>query len=117
MNEIRQKTDPELLSHVLPQAMYAPKPRSFIPGAFGYPSVNDTQANGVGNKAIALKNCRNVTLKDFTIYHGGHFAILAMATDNMTIDNLTIDTNRDGMDIDCCVNVRVSNCSVNSPWA
>ena len=116
MNEIRQKTDPELLSHVLPQAMYAPKPRSFIPGAFGYPSANDTQANGVGNKAIALKNCRNVTLKDFTIYHGGHFAILAMATDNMTIDNLTIDTNRDGMDIDCCVNVRVSNCSVNSPW-
>jgi len=29
---------------------------------------------------------------------------------------LKIDTNRDGMDIDCCRNVRVSNCSVNSPW-
>ena len=27
-----------------------------------------------------------------------------------------IDTNRDGIDIDCCKNVRVSNCSVNSPW-
>jgi polygalacturonase len=27
-----------------------------------------------------------------------------------------IDTNRDGMDIDCCRNVRISNCSVNSPW-
>ena len=26
------------------------------------------------------------------------------------------DTNRDGMDIDCCRNVRVSNCTVNSPW-
>src|ERR1700748_2251930 len=25
-------------------------------------------------------------------------------------------TNRDGMDIDCCRNVRVSNCSVNSPY-
>src|SRR5579862_7811201 len=35
---------------------------------------------------------------------------------NKAIDNLTIDTNRDGMDIDCCRNVRVSNCSVNSPW-
>jgi polygalacturonase len=34
----------------------------------------------------------------------------------LTIDNLTIDTNRDGIDIDCCRNVRVSNCSVNSPW-
>jgi polygalacturonase len=36
--------------------------------------------------------------------------------DNLTIDNLIIDTNRDGMDIDCCRNVRISNCSVNSPW-
>jgi len=71
---------------------------------------------GVGNKAISLKNCRNVTLRDFTILHGGHFGILALATDNFTIDNLTIDTNRDGIDIDCCRNVRVSNCSVNSPW-
>ena len=36
--------------------------------------------------------------------------------DNLTIDNLKIDTDRDGMDIDCCKNVRVSNCTVNSPW-
>jgi polygalacturonase len=27
-----------------------------------------------------------------------------------------IDTDRDGIDIDCCQNVRVSNCTVNSPW-
>src|SRR5580658_5425045 len=71
---------------------------------------------GVGNKAIALKNCRNVLLRDFSILQGGHFGILATGVDNLTIDNLTIDSNRDGMDIDCCRNVRVSNCSVNSPW-
>jgi len=71
---------------------------------------------GVANKAIALKNCRNVLLRDFSILHGGHFGILANGVDNFTIDNLKIDTNRDGMDIDCCRNVRVSNCSVNSPW-
>jgi polygalacturonase len=71
---------------------------------------------GVANKAIALKNCRNVLLRDFSILHGGHFGILATGVDNLTIDNLLIDTNRDGMDIDCCRNVRVSNCSVNSPW-
>jgi polygalacturonase len=71
---------------------------------------------GVGNKAIALKNCRNVLLRDFSILHGGHFGILATGVDNLTIENLLIDTNRDGMDIDCCQNVRVSNCSVNSPW-
>jgi len=70
----------------------------------------------VGNKAIALKNCRNVTLSGFSILKGGHFGILATGVDNLIIDSLKIDTNRDGMDIDCCKNVRVSNCSVNSPW-
>jgi polygalacturonase len=82
---------------------------------FGYPSPRDTLAAGIGNKAIALKNCRNVILRDFTIFHGGHFGILATGVDNFTLDNLKIDTNRDGIDIDCCVNVRVSNCTVNSP--
>ena len=76
----------------------------------------NTSRPGVANKAIALKNCRNVIMRDFSILQGGWFAILATGVDNMTIDNLKIDTNRDGMDIDCCKNVRVSNCSVNSPW-
>src|SRR5690242_15951298 len=74
------------------------------------------ESPGVGNKAIALKSCRNVTLRDFSILMGGHFAILLTGVDNAVIDGLHIDTNRDGMDIDCCRNVRVSNCSVNSPW-
>ena len=71
---------------------------------------------GVGNKAIALKNCHNVLLRDFSILKGGHFGLLLTGVDNLTIDNLKIDTDRDGMDIDCCQNVRVSNCTVNSPW-
>lgn len=71
---------------------------------------------GMGDKTLALKNCRNVTLRDFAILQGGHFGVLATGVDNLTIDNLTIDTNRDGIDIDCCHNVRVSNCTVNSPW-
>ncbi len=76
----------------------------------------DTTKPGVGNKTIALKNCRNVLLRDFKIREGGWFGILATGVDNLTIDNLLIDTNRDGIDIDCCRNVHVSNCTVNSPW-
>ena len=81
-------------------------------------SQNPTQrrVNGVGNKTISLKNCRNVQLKEFQILSGGWFGILATGVDNLVIDGLTIDTNRDGMDIDCCRNVRVSNCAVNSPY-
>jgi polygalacturonase len=89
-------------------------------GAAGRGRGNYTQfqaeQSGVGNKAIGLKNCRNVTLRDFSMLKGGHFAILVTGVDNLTIDNLKIDTDRDGMDIDCCKNVRVSNCTVNSPW-
>jgi len=71
---------------------------------------------GQGNKTIGLKNCRDVVLRDFSILEAGHFAILATGVDNLTIDNLLIDTNRDGIDVDCCRNVRISNCSVSSPW-
>lgn len=74
------------------------------------------EQSGVGNKAISLKNCHNVTLRDFSVLKGGHFALLATGVDNLTLDNLLVDTDRDGFDIDCCRNVRVSNCTVNSPW-
>jgi polygalacturonase len=70
----------------------------------------------LGNKAIALKLCRNVILRDFTILKGGHFAILATGCDGMTVDNVTMDTDRDGIDIDCCRNTTVSNCRINSPF-
>jgi polygalacturonase len=91
----------------------------------GQPSVqvesplgeNDDPAvmSGLGNKAIGLKLCRNVLLRDFSILNGGHLAVLATGVDNLTIDNVKVDTNRDGFDIDASRNVRISNCSVNSP--
>jgi len=80
-----------------------------------YPTYAAEQP-GAGNKAIALKNCRNVLFRDFSVLKGGHFALLLTGVDNVTIDNLKIDTDRDGIDIDCCQNVRVSNCTINSPW-
>jgi polygalacturonase len=84
--------------------------------ARGNYTIFQAEQPGVGNKAIALKNCRNVLFRDFSILKGGHFGLLLTGVDNLTIDNLTIDTDRDGIDIDCCRNVRVSNCFVNSPW-
>jgi polygalacturonase len=85
-------------------------------GSSGYGERFIAEQPGVGNKAIALKNCHNVLLRDFSLLKGGHFGLLLTGVDNLTIDNLKIDTDRDGMDLDCCQNVRVSNCTVNSPW-
>jgi len=70
---------------------------------------------GSGNKAIGLKNCCNVTIRDISILHGGHFCILATGVDNLTIDNVRADADRDAFDIDCCKNVIISNCIINSP--
>ena len=70
---------------------------------------------GTGDKAIALKLCTNVLIRDITIFRGGHFAIIITGCEKGTIDNVTIDTNRDGIDIDCCKYLTVTNTKVNTP--
>ena len=90
-----------------------PDPKS---GPFGYPSARDAVESGWGNKSIALKLCRNVIIRDISILQGGHFGILATGVDNLTIDNVKIDTNRDGINVDSCKNVRISNATINSPF-
>lgn len=70
---------------------------------------------GLGNKAIALRECRHVTLSDFTVDGGGHFAILASGCQDMVLRDLTIDTLRDGIDLDCVERCLVERCRVNSP--
>jgi polygalacturonase len=86
---------------------------SRLPSAATAP-VAGVSGNRGGNKSIALLNCRNVVFRDFSILEGGWFALLATGVDNFTIDNVKVDTNRDGFDIDACRNVRISNCDVNA---
>ena len=71
--------------------------------------------NGLGNKAIALRNGRNIRLSGFTMLKCGHFAILATGTQHLTIEDLSIDTDRDGIDLDCVRDVLVERCRVNTP--
>ncbi|WP_380787859.1 glycoside hydrolase family 28 protein [Sphingomonas sp. R86521] len=70
---------------------------------------------GRGNKAIALKNGRNIHLSGFAMLKCGHFAILATGTQGLTIRDLSIDTDRDGIDLDCVRDVVVERCRVNTP--
>ena len=72
---------------------------------------------GQGDKAIALKLCRNVTIRDITVVNGGGLAILLTGVDNVRIDNLVVDTAGDGINLDGCRNVRMSGTTVNSPNA
>jgi polygalacturonase len=74
-----------------------------------------TAMRGKGNKAIAFKNGRNIRLSGFSILKGGHFAILATGTQGLKISDLNIDTDRDGIDLDCVRDAIVERCQVNSP--
>ncbi|RDE07215.1 glycoside hydrolase family 28 protein [Sphingomonas aracearum] len=71
--------------------------------------------DGLGNKAIALKNGRNIVLSGFSVLKCGHFAILATGTRDMVIRDLAIDSDRDGIDLDCVRDVLVERCRVNTP--
>lgn len=68
---------------------------------------------GTGDKAIALKRCRGVEIRSLKIAQGGHYAILASGCADVLIDDVTIDTARDGIDLMQCRNVVVSNSRIN----
>jgi polygalacturonase len=103
----------EGLGPMPPRPEGAPRPS----GSEGGPRPPGSSLNmaGLGNKAIGLKLCRNVVIRDISILQSGHFALLVTGVDNLTLDNLKVDASRDGFDIDACRNVRISNCSVNAP--
>ncbi len=70
---------------------------------------------GLGNKAIALKRVKRARIEGLTIFQGGHFAVLATGCEDLTLRDLIVDTNRDGLDIDACRDVLVTGCRVNTP--
>ncbi|KQM68154.1 exo-poly-alpha-D-galacturonosidase [Sphingomonas sp. Leaf17] len=74
-----------------------------------------TRMNGLGNKGIAFRNGRNIRLSGFSMLRCGHFAILATGTQHLHIHDLTIDTDRDGIDLDCVRHTVVERCRVNTP--
>jgi polygalacturonase len=90
--------------------------RGLSRGLAAEPGLRPADSPGAADKAIAFRRCRNVTLRDIAVLAAGHFGILATGVDNLTLKDLKIDTNRDGINADCCTNVRISRCRVNSPW-
>lgn len=67
-----------------------------------------------GNKGIALLRCSNIVLEGISMLNCGHFAIIAEGSDNMLVDSIVVDTNRDAFDIDCSQNVTIINSVFNS---
>lgn len=67
------------------------------------------------NKALAMRDCEHVAIRGLRFLNCGHFAMLLTGVDYLTIEDVAVDSNRDGIDIDCCEHVVVRNCRVNTP--
>lgn len=68
----------------------------------------------IANKALALRDCQRVSIHGVRFRECGHFAMLLTGVDDLLIDGVTADTNRDGLDIDCCQRVTIRGCRVNT---
>lgn len=74
----------------------------------------DATGPTTANKAVAMRDCRNVTIRGLSFLNCGHFALLLTGVDDLLIENVVADTNRDGFDIDCCERVTIRGCKVNT---
>lgn len=79
----------------------------------GEPRHNYT-GKSLANKALALRDCQRVTIRGVAFLNSGHFSMLLTGVDDLLIEGVTADTNRDGFDIDCCERVIIRNCYVNT---
>ena len=115
---IHLKSNIEL--HLLPGAIIKAAPASMkvydeSESFGGFPEYQDGGHTYFHNSLIWAEGQENILIRDITIFRGGHFAIIITGCEKGTIDNVTIDTNRDGIDIDCCKYLTVTNTKVNTP--
>jgi len=67
---------------------------------------------------IRIIDCENVSVKDINIINSPMWVQHYLACNNVVIDGITVESkvnfNNDGIDIDACENVRISNCNIHS---
>lgn len=67
---------------------------------------------------IRIIECKNVMVKDVAIINSPMWVQHYLACEDVTIDGITVHSrvngNNDGIDIDCCDKVRISNCEISS---
>ncbi len=67
---------------------------------------------------IRMINCRNINVRDITILDSPMWVQHYLACEDMNIDGITVKSkvnfNNDGIDIDGCTRVRISNCNIDS---
>jgi hypothetical protein len=68
-----------------------------------------------GPKPIALKQCRQITIRDLTLENAPNYNISLLGCEHVDIRGITIRNGySDGIDPDCCRHVRITGCRVES---
>lgn len=68
---------------------------------------------------LRIIECKNITIRDVTLQNSPMWVQHYLACENVVIDGITVKSrranqNNDGIDIDCCDKVRISNCFIDS---
>ena len=81
----------------------------------GLGRIDGNRTSRSGPKLIALKECRSVQIREVTITNAGNYNISLLGCDGVDVLGVTIRNGySDGVDPDCCRNVRIANCHIES---
>ncbi|MBU6399754.1 MAG: right-handed parallel beta-helix repeat-containing protein [Verrucomicrobia bacterium] len=77
--------------------------------------IDGNRSKRGGPKPIALKLCHQIRIRDLTILNSPNYNISLLGCDHVDIFGVTIRNGYcDGIDPDCCRDVRIANCDVES---
>jgi alpha-glucuronidase len=81
----------------------------------GVASARESEASELEfASAIALESCRGVEVRNLNIEHAARTGMLVVGCTDVVIDNVTLHTPRDGINLQRCQNVVVANCHIYS---
>jgi polygalacturonase len=82
---------------------------------YGEGTIDGNRPKRGGPKPIALKNCRNVSIRGITIRNAPNYAVSLLGCEYVVVDGIGIHNGySDGIDPDCSRFVRIANCYVDS---
>jgi len=77
--------------------------------------IDGNRTSRDGPKPIALKECRKVELRNLTLVNSGNYTVSLLGCDGVDIVGVTIlNGYSDGIDPDCCQDVRISSCRIDT---
>lgn len=77
--------------------------------------IDGNRTSRDGPKPIALRECRRIEIRDVTIANAGNYNVSLLGCDGVEVVGVTIlNGYSDGIDPDCCQNVRIAECRVES---